>query len=427
MKTVRQPAREIPVVDEVDVLVVGGGPAGIAAATAAARNGAQTMLVERYGYLGGLATGGLVLYMDNLYDGGGERCIGGVQWEALERLRAMGGLAQSGPRGLHVDSELFKIVADDLCLEAGAALRLHSWAVDALVKEDIVRGAVVESKSGRQAILARVAIDASGDGDLAAFAGAGYDLAHMQIGLNFKVGGVNVAAYRAFVKQQPERAKAIRREVEAAGGCRLGTGATPYSDAGVYWVNVRGLRGRASDVVAPEGRGTFAGVLSAVDVEDLTYAEIALRKQILAGIEFYRQNVPGYENVRLLAIAPQLGVRDSRRIEGLHRLTYQEAEANAAFADAIGWVGDTFVHVDRVQVPYRSLIPEKIGGLLAAGRCISVDDEMANPIRLIPPCMMIGQAAGTAAAMAVEAGVAPREVDVAQLRRQLSADGAIVP
>jgi hypothetical protein len=427
MQTVREPAREIPVVAEVDVLVVGGGPAGIAAATAAARNGARTLLVERYGYLGGLATGGLVLFMSDLYDGQGERCIGGVQWEALERLRTMGGLAESGPRNLHVDSELFKIVADDLCLEAGASLRLHSWAVDALVEEGIVRGAVVESKSGRQAILAQISIDASGDGDLGAFAGAAYDLAHMRIGLNFKVGGVDLDAYRAYARQHPEEVKTLRREVQAAGGCPIGTGATPYSGAGVYWSGTRGLAARGDSPVPDDGRAGFAGTLSAIDVEDLTYAEIEMHKQIRAGIDFYRERVPGYENVRLLAIASQLGVRDSRRIEGLHRLTWDESEGNATFDDAIGWVGNEFVHVDRLQVPYRSLVPEKVEGLLIAGRCISVDDRMANPMRLIPPCMMTGQAAGTAAALAVKAGVAPRDLSVDQLRRQLVTDGAIVP
>jgi hypothetical protein len=384
-------------------------------------------LVERYGYLGGLATGGLVLYMSNLYDGQGERCIGGAQWEALERLRAMGGLAESGPRNLHVDSELFKIVADELCLEAGALLRLHSWAVDALVEEGSVRGAVVESKSGRAAILAQVSIDASGDGDLGAFAGAAYDLAHMRIGLNFKIGGVDIEAYRAYARQHPEQVKALRREVEAAGGCPLGAGATPYSESGVYWSGVLGLASRDGQETFEDDRAGFAGALSAIDVEDLTYAEVELRQRIRAGIAFYQERVPGYENVQLLAIASQLGVRDSRRIKGLHRLTRQEAEDHAAFDDAIGWVGNEFVHVDRVQVPYRSLVPHQIDGLLIAGRCISVDDQMANPMRLIPPCMMTGQAAGTAAALAVEAGVAPRDVSVERLRRQLAADGAIVP
>ena len=425
--TIREPAREIPVVDAVEVLVLGGGPAGIAAATAAARAGARTMLVERYGYLGGLATGGLVLYMDGLFDKTGERCIGGIHWESLERLRDLGGLAAQTPTRLHVDSELYKVVADNLCVESGVQLRLHCWAVDTLVEDGRVTGVVTESKSGRQALLADVCVDATGDGDVAARAGAGYDVATMRIGLNLKIGGVDREAYQAFAGEYPDRIRSLRQELIDLGGYPLGAGLTPYSDEGVYWVNVLGLAGRET----PEEARTFAGELSAVVVEDLTYAEVELRRRLVQSVTYYRETMPGYENVRLLAFAPQLGVRDSRRVKGVHTLTIADMEAGRRYDDAIGMTGRTFdvgqESPHHLQVPYRALVPEAIDGLLVSGRCISVDDGLIGPIRIIPPCMMTGQAAGTAAAMAALSGVEPRAVDVTALRRQLRVDGVILP
>jgi hypothetical protein len=427
VRTIVEPSREIPVVDEVDVLVAGGGPAGIAAATAAARVGARTMLVERYGYLGGLATGGLVLFMDELFDKQGERCIGGVYWEAMERLRAIGGLAEERPKRLHVDSELLKVVADEMCVEAGVTLRLHSWAVDALVEEGRVTGAVVESKSGRQAILSRVCVDTTGDGDISAYAGAEYELHAMRIGLNCKIGGVDLVAFRGWQEDSPEHARALHAEVRALGGCPMGAGATPHSDLGVYWVNVLGLAGKDEEPRGERSGESFAGVLSAVDVEDLTYAEVELRKRIMVGLNYYRRHVPGYENARLLALASELGVRDSRRVKGLHKLTRSEMEAGARFEDAIGMTATTFAAGNHLQVPYRALVPEAVDGLVVGGRCISVDDGLIGPIRVIPPCMMTGQAAGTAAALCVREDVSPSELNVGLLQDQLVADGAILP
>ncbi len=428
MLTITEPSRDIPIVDQVDVLVAGGGPAGIAAAVAAARGGARTVLVERYGYLGGLATGGLVLFMDGLFDRRGERCIGGIHWEAIERLRANGGLAEVRPTNLHVDSEMLKMVADDLCTEAGVGLRLHSWAVDALVQDDRVTGVVVESKAGRQAILSRVCVDATGDGDIAARAGAAYDFGTMRIGLNLKVGGVDRDAFRRYQKEHPERARALRSEVRALGGCPIGANATPHSDIGVYWVNILGLASRsAGKTVDAFPDDTFAGELSAIDVNALTYAEIELRRRITIGLDFYRRNVPGYRNVRLLALAGQLGVRDSRRVRGIHKLTREELEGGAQFEDAIGMTGEMFGSGDHLQVPYRALVPETLDGVLSSGRCISVDDGLIHAIRVIPPCMMTGQAAGTAAALCAETDVLPRDLDPMLLRQQLAADGAMLP
>ena len=166
------------------------------------------------------------------------------------------------------------------------------------------------------------------------------------------------------------------------------------------------------------------------DVSDALYlvldGEVELRKRLLIGLDFYRKHVPGYEDVRLLMIAPQLGVRDSRRVRGVHTLTRDEAESGV-FADAVGMTGLKFEAGHHLTLPYRALVPEKVDGLLSSGRCISVDDRLIGPIRIIPPCMVTGQAAGTAAAMSLKAGVAPRDLDVVALQKQLAADGVLMP
>lgn len=431
MKTVREPSRDIPVIRQVDVLVAGGGPAGFVAAVAAARAGAKTLLVERYGCLGGLATGGLVLYMDAIADKEKRRVIGGMPWEVLERLRAMNGLAIDAPLRLHADSEVLKVLADRMCVEADVELLLHCWAVDALVGTGPggrrqVEGVVVESKAGRQAILSKVCIDATGDGDIAARAGASFELDHQCIGLNLKVGGVDRECYRAFERDHPDEATGLRQRVADLGGVPLRPNSTPDSDAGVYWINILGLSapgelGRHS----ADLHETFAGTLSAINVSDLSHAEVELRRRIWTSLGFYRENVPGFENLRLLAFASQLGVRESRRIHGIHELCRDDILSETAFPDAIGTCGISYAAVGSYQVPYRSLVPRDLDGLLTAGRCISTDHWTMQALRLIPPAMVVGQGAGTAAAMAVQQHLLSRDIDASALHDRLVDQGVL--
>lgn len=422
MKTIHEPARQVPVLDEVDVLVVGGGPAGYCAAVAAARQGARTALVERYGCLGGLATGGLVLYMDGIFDPAGRRVMGGLCWETMQRLLAYDGLAQDSPTRLHVDSEWLQVVADRMCHDAGVHLWFHAWAAGAHVQDGRVAGALLETKSGRQAILARICIDATGDGDLAASAGTAFDMGYQRIGLNLKVGGVDRERWQAFNRQEPERARAMQRTLLDDGGVRLSPNTTPHSDMGVYWINILGLDKRDGTTFSASSdvHELFAGQLSAIDVRDLSYVQYELRQRIARSLAFYKANAPGFEDVRLLAIAPQLGVRESRRIRGVYELTEADVRTQRVFDDTIGLHGLSFAGGGLIHLPYRSLVPEAVDGLLTAGRCVSTDHWTMQAVRLIPPAMVTGEAAGVAAALCVQAGCQPRQLSSDTLRSRLA-------
>jgi hypothetical protein len=291
-----------------------------------------------------------------------------------------------------------------------------------------VRGVVVETKAGPQAILAKVCVDASGDGDVAARAGASFSMGYQRIGLNLKIGGLERARFEAFERQEPERAGALWDQLRAQGGFLLRPNPTPHSDQGVYWVNVLGLaspsEARPSATATTDWvEGRFAGALNALAVEDLSYAQSELRRRAWLSLTFFREHVPGYERVALLTFASQLGVRDSRRILGRRTLTGESMRAAATYEDAIGMAGLTFGDVGRYQIPFGALLPQGLDGLLVAGRCISVDDWAQQRARLIPAAMVTGQAAGTAAALAVRTGRSPQTLDVSDLRRHLEYNG----
>jgi len=423
--------RDIPVIDQVDVLVLGGGPAGYAAAIAAARTGSDVLLIERYGHLGGLGTGGVVLLMDCLFDRQGARWTDGLMWETLERLREINGLYYDHPTYLNVDSELFKIVAEQMCLEAGVRLRYHTWAVDAVMDGQTIQGAILESKAGRQAILAKICIDATGDGDIASFAGAGYELGRMRIALNMKVADVDWDTYHKFVQAEPDTNRDFKSEIRKQNGYILSLHGTPYSDQGIFWVNNPGLAHRDEIGVQDWFEGDldpdqYRGELNALDPEDLTYVEIEVRQRLLRSVDFYRRNVPGFENIAIVAFASQVGVRDSRRIHGLHLLSKDDIIGRRQFDDAVGLAVVNYARdVEVYQVPHRCLIPQGVQGLLVSGRCISVDDWVINSIRLIPACVMLGQAAGTAASLSIHHKVPPAELPPLVLRHQLTRDSVL--
>ena len=415
---IREPAREVPVAGRTEVLVVGGGPAGIGAALAAARTGARVTLVEHYGFLGGMWTAGL---LNPILD---YKAKGGIVAELVARLDAVGQLVH-GPRA-NFDTETMKVMLDRMMAEASVEVRLHRSAVETLVEGDQVRGIVTESKSGREALLADVVIDCTGDGDVAAFAGVPYtkgregDGAMQSVTLFFMLANVR---YR-----QPSFGTDIRDLLQAASAEHDLGYVVPYRTpaffeqpspdrAIVQIVHIHGIDG--------------------TDADDLTRAEIEAREQIQEAVAVM-QKVPELAGVELVTSGPHIGVRETRHIEGRYRLEVADLRAGRAFEDGICWTrfgidihgapkqGTVAVEGGKVQpyqIPYRALVPVNREGLLLAGRCISGSSRAHGSYRVTGDCVATGQAAGTAAALAVQAGLAPSMVDTGALVARLRADG----
>ncbi|MEW6357151.1 MAG: FAD-dependent oxidoreductase [Planctomycetota bacterium] len=401
MKTITEPSREVPVVREVDVVVAGGGPAGIAAAIAAARNGAKTLLVERYGYLGGMITGSNVTWY--LGFGNGKRqVVYGIADETVIRLDEVGGLVsdRNASGDCNSDAEFVKWLSIAMLEEAGAEILLHSWVASDVTDKGTCKGIIVENKSGRQAILAKVVVDATADGDVCASAGVEMKTDNHDITLICQMEGVDRERAEAFKKGEPDNYAKLMKALEGQGGIAPSRGGAKF-----------------------QGRST-------VDVGDLTHIENEARKKIFKGLLFLRKHVPGYEKAKVAWTCPQLGVRESRKIVGEYTITMDDILASKKADDGIGRCGAQMTGYKLYDVPgldydipYRCLVPQKIDGLLAAGRCISATHEAINTLRLIVPCALTGEAVGTAAALAVKQGVAPRKINVSELQTTLKQQG----
>lgn len=383
-----QPQRELPILHKTDVLVVGGGPAGVAAAIAAKRAGVNVALVERYGYFGGQWTGGLVLVVMAMHGKSGKQVTCGIGEELLQRLDKLDrAVINRKPGALPtVDAEALKYVMVEAIQDEGVQPFLHCWGVDAIMEGNTVRGAVFESKSGRQAILADVVVDATGDGDIFASAGAEFEHRKYHIGLVCRLGNLD--------KVDPKR----KRDK------KLGLG-SPTPIPGIHWVN---MSGPPAD---------------ALDVNDLTRLEMSHRRQIWKKLAELRK-IPGFESVYIAEIAPQLGVRISRILAGTARLTYSVAKEQKTYPDVIGYGGVCYDLKTEWQIPYGALVPVKVDNILAAGRCISTELKMIEPMRLIAPCFVTGHAAGAAAALAVKDKCKPREIEIPKLQKLLVQQGA---
>ncbi|HEY4685149.1 MAG TPA: FAD-dependent oxidoreductase, partial [Dehalococcoidia bacterium] len=332
-ETIGEPAREVPVYGHCDVLVVGGGPAGTAAAVAAAREGADVVLLERYGHLGGLATGGLVFWIDRMADWEGNLVVAGLGQELMDRCAkedallgpprelwgsrdptaaAYWGQRTSALRGVvqwspTVDPEVLKLASNDVVREAGVQTLLHCWAVAAVKEGDKVRGVVFESKEGRKALLAKVVIDCTGDGDIFALAGAEYEddfdpeSAHARLNTSFRFGNVDMRRYLDFRMLRREEHGALMRKA-AEIGVNLHAHATPYDSVALF--------------LTPKMSG-----YSALKIADLTAVEFKSRDAMREGLAFYRAFVPGFERAWILDSAQQIGTRHARRLAGATKVT----------------------------------------------------------------------------------------------------------
>lgn len=433
-KTIREAAREINVIDRSDVVVVGGGPAGISAAVSAARNGADVTLLERYPYLGGLASGGMVLVLDDMHNDL-EVTVQGIGMEVIERMQRWG-LAvvppesdrhpdirqteamwqkwsrygvfdfhtQSKPHPVifaaAFDPDGFKRAANDMVAEAGVKLRLHSWFSKAIVEDNRIKGVIVESKEGRQAVLGDVVIDATGDLDVAASAGAPFIDGSFIVTTVSRIGNVDTDKAERFQYGEPERFAEVDREArKIIGGCwQYWWLKTPLP--GVVWCNCPHMSG-------------FDGL----KVEDLTAAEFEGRRRMSALLDFARKNVPGFENAFVVDFAPQTGVRQTRLLDGDYVVTKEDVMKRVHFADSVCRGRDYYT-------PYRALLPKKVEQLLVAGRHYSATTSAQKLSREIPPCMAMGEAVGVAAALSLESNVDVRRVDVGMIQQRMRAQGA---
>ena len=415
---IEEPPRSTPVKAETQVLVIGGGSAGVSAAVAAARNGADVMLVERLGYLGGLATGGLIILLLTLDDGRGQQVVGGLCQEVTDRLAQRGaahfpaktewgsadealvnrdqswGLVWGhGPHRVRYsvayEPEEFKFGLNQMTEEAGVRMLLHAYACDAIVQDGRVTGVTFQGKSGRFAILADVVIDASGDGDVFTSAGAAYEKEKVLPWLWFCMGGVE------------DREAAIQ--------------------AGGWFFNTVG----EGKVLMPWGATErITRKIDATDPEDLTYAEVECRKRVMAEVDRLRREVPGFANAHFCHIADQIGITESRRLVGEYVLGRDDVDTPCD--DVIAITGHWTKYEALYYIPYRSLLAKEFPNLLVAGRCISVDHRVHHATKEIPPCIATGEAAGTAAALAVHSKIDPKQIEVQVLKKRLENRGAIL-
>ena len=418
-----------------DVLVVGGGPAGIGAALAAAREGADTVLAERFGFPGGMATAGLVDPMSE-FSYNGRLVTGGIPWEfANELVRAGGGLVEEPRCNVSFDPEIYKLVAERMLLDAGVRLLMNTVLVDAVTRDGRAEAVLLSNKGGLFAARAGRYVDATGDADLADLTGVEMlpRTREMQPGsLCFILGGVDTSTERMHVIHQKNhrfnhQATFIREPLLS-----LRAQGVDVPQFGGPWLCTTLREG---SVVVNMTRSP----MNAVDPEAYQAAEYQMRKDVFRLVELMKTHVEEFRNCRIEAVAAAAGVRESRRIRGLHVLTGREYVDCVRFEDSVARACHPVdIHLpdgegqsltfpkDAGYIPYRSLVPEKIENLLVAGRCISADSDAFAAIRVQAPCMETGQAAGFAAVQSLRDGVPVQKLDSRKLVERIRKEGGRV-
>jgi hypothetical protein len=440
--TIEEPARRVPLYGEYEVAVLGGGPAGIAAAVAAARAGRRTLLIERYGFLGGMGTAAGVTNFCGLHAnvyGEMHRVVQGVASELLDRIDRLDGL--NAPHLIlgkilaqAYDTAAYKIAADDLLASHKVDILFHALGAGVVMHDDKrINALMVETKAGRQAVRADIFIDCSGDGDLAAWAGAPFEIGDnagnmLYPSMMFRLNGID-----------PEKAgdawrtiPALMEAAEAAGTHRFPrkTAIVRPQRSPIEW------RVNFTQLAREDGTA-----INGLEPDDLTRGEIEGRRQAINAFEFLR-TVPGFEKSYIVDLPPQLGIRETRRVVGGYMLSGEDVLGCASFDDTIGvngWPMESHVAGDVIfkfppipesrgfnELPYRMLVPDGIDNLLMAGRCASMTHDGQSAARVSGACFAMGEAVGAAAALALSGNTNPRDIAVEKLQQQLKQQGAFV-
>lgn len=449
----QESSRSIPVFDRAQVLVTGGGTAGVLAAVAAARAGMDVLLVESYGALGGSATMAQVTPMMSLHMQDAPDCSG-ISAEIDRRMAALGfGVAEGGT--VWFDPEMLKFVLEELALEAGVRLLYHTAVVDAVVRDGAICGVIVENKAGRGVIEAGRVIDCTGDGDVCVRAGAGFESGHPGTGRNqpisvrYQMAGIDLARFAAWLTTIDPGFSCDLPLLHTASVWNtawplvsvfqkaLDEGLLTWED-GLYW-QVFGIPGKP-DMLAFNCPEIFDGV-NGVDPQDLTQAQITARKAILRQARFYRATFPGFEQAYVAGVAPMVGVRESRRITCRYRLSDEDVLLRCKFPDHVARSnypvdvhgaqlenrelgGRTADPLPWYEIPFGCLVVADVDNLLVAGRCIGASFMAQASLRVQPTVRALGEAAGIGAALSLERGVSPAQIDGAEVRALMVAHGA---
>ena len=411
MDTITEPERQTPIVASVDLLVCGGGFAGFAAAMSAAKLGSNVLLLEKYGFLGGLVTAALVITTPPLNNG--------INLEIADRLKQRNvyiPCRHSGPDTEElemraVDPEIVKYEFVRMLQENGVDILLHTYIVGPVMEGNVIRGVIMENKAGRQAVLAKMVVDATGDADIAAFANAPFREVKKPMTMMYNMVGVEIDRALEKLGNWSNLKKLVKEAMDR--------GDLPF-DLGIYpEFGAPGVH--AEELVYSGELNLWSGMLngmSGVDPKDLTQAEIITREHVMRLTGFLKKSVPGFENSRIECTATQVGVRASRQIIGEAAPTMDQVKT-VKFDDT---VAKPYARKE-MRLPYGSILPQNVENLLVAGRCISAEEEAMGQLRLWPVCSITGQAAGLAAALSLKQGVMPRQLDIAQLQRTLEDQG----